>query len=118
MGSFSGILQERSSGPRPYTRPWGFRGIVQEYVDGIRFIKVTDFKGVPLTNVSVTVHNTGGDSITMTNQDGVAEIVPDVATALLIDLKQYSMELTGVAYNTTTSPMITTIILDTIIPHL
>ena len=117
MGAFSGIVQEQGSGRRAYTSPWGFRGIVQEFPDDVRFIRVTDFKGVPLANVAVTVNNTVPVT-TITNQDGIAEIVPDVASDITIDLKQYSMELQGTAYNTTTAATTTTIILDTVIPHL
>lgn len=117
MGAFKGIVQEQSSGRRAYTFPWGFRGIVQEFPDDVRFIKVTDFKGVPLANVAVTVNNTVPVT-TITNQDGIAEIVPDVGSDITIDLLQYSMGLTGVPYNTTTAAPTTTIILDTIIPHL
>jgi hypothetical protein len=118
MGSFSGIVQEQSVGRRSYTFPSGFRGIIQEIPTTVRFIKVTDYKGVPLSNVQVKVNNSGGALTTITNQDGQAEILPDVGTAITIDLKQYSMELIGQPYNTTTSPIVTAIILDTIIPHL
>ena len=118
MGSFAGIVQEQSVGRRAYTFPAGFRGIIQEIPTTVRFIKVTDYKGVPLSNVQVTVNNTGGSITTITNQDGQAEILPDVATNITVDLKQFSMELIGTAYNTTTSPIVATLILDTIIPHL
>lgn len=118
MGSFAGIVHEQSAVRRPYTAPTGFRAIIQEYPTNLRFIKVTDYKGVPLANVAVKVNNIGGSVTTFTNSDGIAEIVPDVATNITIDLKQYSMELIGTAYNTTTSPTTRTLILDTIIPHL
>lgn len=118
MGSLAGIVQEQSVGRRAYTFPAGFRGIIQEIPTTVRSIKVTDYKGVPLANVQVKVNNSGGALITMTDQDGQAEILPDVATVITVDLKQYSMELIGTAYNTTTSPIVTILILDTIIPHL
>jgi hypothetical protein len=118
MGSFSGIVQEQSVGRRAYTFPSGFRGIIQEIPTTLRFIKVTDFKGVPLANVEVKVNNPGGVLFSTTNQEGQAEIFPDAATAITIDLKQYSMELTGTPYNTSTSPLVTSLLLDTIIPHL
>lgn len=118
MGTFAGISQQQSLGRRPYTFSIGFRSILQEYPDTLRFIKVTDFKGVPMQNVSVTVHNTGGDSTTVTNQDGVAEITPDVGVGILLDVRQYYTELKNITYNTSIDPRIKTIILDTIIPHL
>lgn len=118
MGTFAAISQEQSTGRRPYTAPVGFRAIVQEVPTTVRFIKVTDYKGVPLSNVAVKVNNGGGPSTTLTNQDGIAEILPDIGSSITIDLKQYSMELTGVAYNTTTDPVVKSVILDTIIPHL
>ena len=118
MGSFAGIAHEQSTGRRPYTAPTGFRAIIQEYPTNLRFIKVTDYKGVPLANVAVKVNNTGGSVTTFTNADGVAEIVPEVGVNITVDLQQYSMELIGTAYNTTTDPTTKTIILDTIIPHL
>jgi hypothetical protein len=118
MGTFAGISQELSSGRRPYTFPTGFRAIIQEFPDSLRFIKVTDYKGVPLSNVQVTVNNTGGSVTTTTDQDGNAEIIPDLSTPITIDLKQYSMELNSISYNTDTDPEVRTIILDTIIPHL
>jgi hypothetical protein len=118
MGTFAGISQQQSFGRRPYTFSIGFRSILQEYPDTLRFIKVTDFKGVPLQNVSVTVHNTGGDSTTVTDQGGVAEITPDVGINVTVDLRQYSIVRNGITYNTTTSPFTRTLILDSIIPHL
>jgi len=118
METFAGILQEQSIVRRPYTFQIGFLSIIQEIPETTRFIKVTDFKGVPMQGVSVTVHNTGGDTTTITNQDGQAEIEPDLATSILIDLKQYSTELKDVSYNTTVDGIVKTVILDTIVPHL
>ena len=118
MSHFSGISQEQSSGRRSFTFPTGFRAIVQEFADNIKFIRVTDFKGIPLSNVQVKLNNTAGPLITITNQNGIAEIVPDVGQTITIDLKQFSMDLVGVSYTTDTEPRTRSIILDTIIPVL
>lgn len=118
MGTFAGILEQNALGRRAYVYPIGFRSILEVYQDNLRFIKVTDFKGVPMQNVSVTVNNTGGATTTITNQDGVAEIVPDVATSITIDIKQYSTERNGITYNTTTDPVTKILVLDTVVPHL
>lgn len=118
MGTFAAISQENSVGRRSFTNPTGFRGISQELATNVRFIRVTDFKGIPLLGVFVTVNNTGGSVTTITDSNGLAEIIPDVATNITINLRQYSMNENGITYNTTTSPLVRTIILDTIVPHL
>jgi len=118
MGHFKGISQEQSAGRRSFTFPTGFRAIVQEFADNTRFIRVTDFKGIPLSNVQVKVNNSAGSLTTTTSQDGIAEILPDAGGTVTIDLKQFSMDLVGVFYTTNSEPRTRSIVLDTIIPVL
>ena len=88
MGAFNGILIEQSSGASVYTFPFGFRGIILEYPTGIRFIKVTDYRGTPLQEATVIVHNSGGDYEQVTDELGIAAVEIDVAGTVTIDLKK------------------------------
>lgn len=118
MGSIKGITNQNSSDRRSVTFPWGFRCLTQELNAEIRFIRVTNFRGIPLSNCLVTVNNPGDPLTTTTDNQGLTEILPNVSQNLTVDLKQYSTELKGVPYNTDTDPLIKTIILDTKIPQL
>ena len=86
--SFTGILIEQSTGSRAYTYPSGFRGISLEYPSGIRFIKVTDYRGNPLSGVAVTVQNAGGDYTNTTDLTGIAAVEIDVAGTVTILLQK------------------------------
>lgn len=84
--SLTGILIEQSTGQRSYTFPSGFRGISLEYPSGIRFIKVTDYRGTPLAGCLVTVENVGGDYSQTTDALGNAALEIDVAGTVTIRL--------------------------------
>lgn len=86
--SFTGILVEQSTGSRAYTYPSGFRGISLEYPSGIRFIKVTDYRGTPLVGCLVTVENAGGDYTQATDALGNAAVEIDVAGTVTIRLQK------------------------------
>lgn len=111
---FEGISEQQTFGRRVYTFPMGFRGISEQLPDNTRFIKVTSYRGIPMKDVIITVHNTGGDEMATTNSEGIATIYPDVSTAITIDLVQFKTRLNGVAYNTDTDDVVKTVILDTL----
>lgn len=86
--AFEGVFIEPLSGSRPFTDPLGFRGLAIEYPTGLRFIKVTDFRGFPISDVLVTVQNTGGDYSALTDSLGIAAVQIDVSGTKTIKLKQ------------------------------
>lgn len=86
--SFAGISVEQSTGARSYTSPFGFRGISLEYPSGLRFIKITDFRGNPVSGVTVTVQDTGGDYTQTTDSLGIAAVEIDIAGTLTILLQK------------------------------
>lgn len=77
--SFLGIVTEKSKGVRSYIYPFGFRGFTLEYPAGNRFIKVTDYRGTPISGCVVTVLNTGGNYSETTDLLGIANVQIDVA---------------------------------------
>lgn len=107
-----GISLEESTGRRSFTNPYGFRGISFELPENLRFIRVTDFQGFVLANVEVTVNNTGGAQVSITDNEGFCEITPELATNITIDIKQFQTERKGIAYNTNTAPSTLTLVLE------
>ena len=55
----------------------GTTGFYLEYLPAERFLKITDFRGIPLANCEITVKNIGGDYIITTDETGVAFINVD-----------------------------------------
>lgn len=86
--SLKGIFIEQSTGSRAYTAPSGFVGISLEYPTGIRFIRVTDFRGNPIAGCLVTVQNSGGDYSQTTDALGNAAVEIDVSGTKTILLKK------------------------------
>jgi ribosome recycling factor len=64
------LILEQSTGQRSFTFPRGFRSIVIQFNDNVKFIRVTDFRGNPIVNVKVTV----GTYESTTDIDGIAEV--------------------------------------------
>lgn len=75
-----------------------------------KFIQITDFRGRPIQNATVTAKNTGGDVSGITDSDGIVALVIDVGT--LTDLV-VSKEKTFIesSYNEGNESLIKTIIL-------
>lgn len=96
--SLKGISIEQPTGRRVFTNPVGLRGISFETPSNIRLIKVVDFRGNPFPNAKVTIHNSGGDFVVFTNQNGLAEILPDTVGTVLFDVEQYKTIQTGFSY--------------------
>ncbi|WP_057935847.1 hypothetical protein [Algoriphagus resistens] len=109
-----GISEQKTTSRRIYTSPVGLRGIAEQLPDNTRYIRVVSYRQIPLSNVTVTVHNIGGNEMATTNAEGIATIYPDTSTDITIDLIQYNTKLNGVAYNTITNDLVKTIILDTL----
>lgn len=91
--AFEGIFIEQPQGPRSLVFPVGFKGIALEYPSGLRFIRVTDFRGIPISGCLVTVQNTSGDYSAITDSLGIAAVEIDVSgtkTILLLKNKTRS----------------------------
>lgn len=81
------ILTQGATG---YKRPAvAFEGFIIEWSTVIRFIRITDYRGIPVSGVTVTVQNTGGDYSAVTNSDGLAPVEIDIAGTKTILLNQH-----------------------------
>jgi hypothetical protein len=76
------------SGQRTYTFPFGLRSIISTYPTNIRFIKVTDYRGIPLAGCLVTVENSGADYSQTTDSLGNAAVEIDVVGTVTIRLQK------------------------------
>lgn len=71
----------------PYPRePTAFEGFVFSFSPAERFIKVTDFRGRPLSGAVVTAKNLAGDVSDTTGEDGIAAVAiqPSGTTEIVI----------------------------------
>lgn len=65
-----------------------FEGFLIEWPTNFRFLIITDFRGNPVTGVTVTVQNTGGDYTAVTDTLGIAPVQIDIAGTKTIRLSQ------------------------------
>lgn len=108
--SFKGIITDQSTGQRSFTAPLGFRGITLEYPLGLRFIKVTDFRGTPISGAVVTVKNTAADYIQTTNETGIAAVEVDISGTKTVLLKKDKTNL-SITFTFSTDPLTKVIVL-------
>jgi hypothetical protein len=109
---FKGLEIQMPTEQRPYTSPRGFRGITYVLPNNVRFIRVTDFQGFPLPGTAVIVNNTGSAEVSITDSNGLCEIIPDTAQNITIDLQQHQTVRKGIPYNTTVQGITTVLILE------
>jgi hypothetical protein len=77
------VLAEAEPFPRI---PTAFEGFVFSFDPSERFIKVTDFRGRPLSGAVVTAKNLAGDVSDTTGEDGIATVAiqPSGTTEIVI----------------------------------
>lgn len=84
---FEGVIL--SAGATGFKRPAvAFEGLIIAFKSTDRFIKITDFRGNPVTGVTVTVENTGGDFSAVTDALGTAAVQVDTTGTKTIRLAQ------------------------------
>lgn len=116
--SFRGISFEQSTRERSITFPVGFRGISFETPANIRFLKVCDFRGIPMPNATVIFYNSGGSITSMTNESGIAQIQPDTVGTVLFDVIQHKTIQKNFSYTFASEGITKTIIIQSSTTHL
>ena len=116
--SFKGISFEQSTGARSVTFPVGFRGISFETPANIRFLKVCDFRGIPMPNATVIFYNSGGAQFSTTNENGIAQIQPDTVGTVLFDVIQWKTVEKNLSYTFATEGITKTIKIQSSTSHL
>jgi hypothetical protein len=104
------LILESPNGVRPNTFAFGFRGLLIEYSTGVRFIKVTDFRGNPLSGAVVTVENSGGDYSQTTDLLGFAELQIDLTGTKVVKILKNKTNLTT-SFTYSTDPITKTVII-------
>lgn len=117
--SFKGISFEQSSGARSVTFPIGFRGISIETPVNIRFIKVCDYRGVPYVNAKIILYNAGGLTLeSFTNEQGIAQIVPDQVGTVTFDIEQQKTIERGIPYTFANEGITKTVVIQSSTSHI